>query len=543
MTDSPKRQMALVGFMQAGNATVYAGSWRHPATEHGFLTAGYYEKLARTLEQGCFDLMFFDDRLAMPGIYGGSVAEAVRTGARPVKLDLSIVLGICAAVTSRIGLGATYSTTYYTPFHVARTFATLDHVSGGRAAWNVVTSVNDSEAQNYGLKEAIPHDARYDRADEFLEATTGLWDTWEDDALVLDRETPLFADPAKVHELNYDGEWFDVRGPLTVPRCPQGRPVLLQAGSSGRGREFAARWAELIFTGDPGIDIARSHYKDQKEKIGERGRDPESVKMLPMAYTVVGESKAHAEEREQLFLNDLVDPMASLTLLSELMNYDFAGLALDAPITDELIESVSGIRGLVQNIKTHIGGDTVTLGDLAGHRATLLQGPRFVGTGPDIADQMEAWFDSGACDGFVIAATHTPGRLRGRRPPGRARAAAPRRVPRPLQGHDAARAPRAGAPRGGARWLSLPDRPLRGIRVIDAATLAAGPMVRHHARRVRGRGDQGGAAGRGRPAAHLGRPEGRRRPVLEEHEPQQAVRDARPAPRPTARSCSTGCST
>ncbi len=404
-----KREMALVGFMQAGNATVYSGSWRHPATEHGFLSAGYYEKLARTLEQGCFDLMFFDDRLAMPGIYGGSVAEAVRTGARPVKLDLSVVLGICAAATSKIGLGATYSTTYYTPFHVARTFATLDHLSGGRAAWNVVTSVNDSEAQNYGLKEVIAHDARYDRADEFLEATTGLWNSWDDDALVLDRQTPLFAHPEMVHELNYKGEWFDVRGPLTVPRCPQGQPVLLQAGSSGRGRDFAARWAELIFTGDPNIDIARAHYKDQKEKIAERGRDADTVKMLPMAYTVVGESAAHAEEREQLFLNELVDPMASLTLLSELMNYDFSGMELDDPITDALIESVSGIRGLVQNIKAHIGGDTVTLGDLAGHRATLLQGPRFVGTGPDIADQMEAWFDSGACDGFVIAATHSPG--------------------------------------------------------------------------------------------------------------------------------------
>ena len=409
MVEHSRRQMALVGFMQAGNATVYAGSWRHPATEHGFLKASYYEKLARTLEEGCFDLMFFDDRLAMPGIYGGSVAEAVRTGARPVKLDLSIVLGVAAAVTSRIGLGATYSTTYYSPFHVARTFATLDHLSGGRAAWNVVTSVNDSEAQNYGMTEVLPHDARYDRADEFLEATAGLWDSWDDDALVLDRATPLFADPTKVHQLDHDGEWFKVRGPLTVPRCPQGRPVLLQAGSSGRGREFAARWAELIFTGDPGIDIARSHYKDQKDQIAARGRNPDMVKMLPMAYTVVGESKAHAEEREQLFLHDLVDPMASLTLLSELMNYDFSGLELDAPITDELIESVSGIRGLVQNIKAHIGGETVTLADLAGHRATLLQGPRFVGTGPEIADQMEEWFDGGACDGFVIAATHTPG--------------------------------------------------------------------------------------------------------------------------------------
>jgi FMN-dependent oxidoreductase (nitrilotriacetate monooxygenase family) len=402
------RQMSLVGFMQAGNTSVYAGSWRHPATEHGFLSAGYYQKLGRTLEDGCFDLMFFDDRLAMPGIYAGSVAEAVRLGARPVKLDLSVVLGLVAGATRSIGLGATYSTTYYSPFHVARTFATLDHLSGGRAAWNVVTSVNDGEAQNYGFDQVLDHDARYDRADEFLEATTGLWDTWDDDALVLDRAGGTFADPGKVHELGHDGEWFQVRGPLTVPRSPQGRPVLLQAGSSGRGRDFAARWAELIFTGDPNIDVARSHYKDQKERIAELGRDPEAVKMLPMAYTVVGESRAHAEEREQVFLNQLVDPKASLTLLSELMNHDFSGLELDDPITDELIASVSGIRGLVQNLRQHIG-DTVTLGDLAGHRATLLQGPRFVGTGPEVADQMEQWFEGDACDGFVIAATHVPG--------------------------------------------------------------------------------------------------------------------------------------
>jgi FMN-dependent oxidoreductase (nitrilotriacetate monooxygenase family) len=400
--------MSLVGFMQAANTSVYAGSWRHPATEHAFLTASYYEKLGRTLEDGCFDLMFFDDRLAMPGIYAGSVAEAVRLGARPVKLDLSIVLGVVAGATRSIGLGATYSTTYYSPFHVARTFATLDHLSGGRAAWNVVTSVNDGEAQNYGVEHHLDHDARYDRADEFLEATTGLWDSWDDDALVLDRAAGVFADPAKVHELNHEGEWFRVRGPLTVPRSPQGRPVLLQAGSSGRGRDFAARWAELIFTGDPNIDVARSHYKDQKERIAERGRDPAQVKMLPMAYTVIGESRAHAEEREQLFLNELVDPQASLALLSELMNHDFSGLGLDAPVTDELIASVSGIRGLVQNLRQHIG-DTVTLGDLASHRATLLQGPRFVGTGPEVAAQMEEWFDGDACDGFVIAATHVPG--------------------------------------------------------------------------------------------------------------------------------------
>lgn len=401
--------MTLVAFMQAGNASVYAGSWRHPATEHGYLDASYYAKIGQQLEQGCFDLMFFDDRLAMPGIYGGSVADAVRLGARPVKLDLGVVLGVLAQSTSRIGLGATYSTTYYAPFHVARTFATLDHLSHGRAAWNVVTSVNDGEAQNFGVEAHLGHDERYDRADEFLEVVTGLWDSWDDDALVHDRVAGVYADPAKVRELGYVGKYLSARGPLTVPRTPQGRPVIIQAGSSGRGRDFASRWAELIFTGDPGLEVARSHYADQKARIADAGRDPASVRICPMAYAVVGESEQHAREREAMLLNDLVDPMASLTLLSELMNYDFSRHDLDDPVTDELIASVSGIRGLVQNLRTHIGGDTVTVRDLAGHRATLLQGPRFVGTGQQVADQMAEWYRGGACDGFVLAATHLPG--------------------------------------------------------------------------------------------------------------------------------------
>ncbi|MDT5172898.1 MAG: hypothetical protein QOG37_149, partial [Mycobacterium sp.] len=305
-------KMALVAFMQAGSTSVYAGSWRHPATEHRYLDASYYAKIGRQLEEGCFDLMFFDDRLAMPGVYGGSVAEAVSYGARPVKLDLGVVLGVLAQATSNIGLGATYSTTYYAPFHVARTFASLDHLSGGRAAWNVVTSVNDSEAQNFGVDAHLGHDERYDRADEFMDVVAGLWDTWEDDAILHDRASGHYADPAKVHELGHVGKYFSARGPLTVPRTPQGRPVIIQAGSSGRGREFASRWAELIFTGDPGIELARSHYADQKQRISDAGRDPAAVRICPMAYAVVGESEAHAKEREAMFLNDLVHPMASL---------------------------------------------------------------------------------------------------------------------------------------------------------------------------------------------------------------------------------------
>jgi hypothetical protein len=174
------RTMTLVGFMQAGNITVYSGSWRYPSADLSFLSMEHYQHIACVLEKGRFDCIFFDDRLAMPGVYRNSVADAVRYGARPIKLDLSVVLGGIIAATSRIGVGATYSTTYYDPFHVARTFATLDHLSGGRAAWNVVTSVNDSEAQNFGVENHLAHDERYDRAHEFLEVVTALWDSWGD---------------------------------------------------------------------------------------------------------------------------------------------------------------------------------------------------------------------------------------------------------------------------------------------------------------------------------------------------------------------------
>jgi FMN-dependent oxidoreductase (nitrilotriacetate monooxygenase family) len=402
------RQMTLVGFMQAGNVTVYSGSWRYPSADLGFLTMDYYTHIAQTLEQGKFDCVFFDDRLAMPGVYGNSVADAVRYGARPIKLDLTAVLGGIIGATSRIGVGATYSTTYYDPFHVARTFATLDHLSGGRAAWNVVTSVNDSEAQNFGLEAHLGHDERYDRAQEFLEAVTALWDSWEDDALIMDRESGEFADPAKVHEVNHAGKWFSVRGPLTVPRTPQGRPAILQAGSSGRGREFASEWADMIFTADPGLPVAQQHYREQKEQIAASGRNPDDVKLLPMAYAVVGETQAIAEEKERLFLDAYVHPVASLALLSEVLNYDFSKHDLDDVVSDAMMGASSGIRGLAQGVQRHLDRD-VTVRDLAAHRATLLQGPRFVGTPDSVADQMQEWFESGGCDGFVLAATHLPG--------------------------------------------------------------------------------------------------------------------------------------
>ena len=410
MSSAPrKRRMTLVGFMQAGNVTVYSGSWRYPSADLSFLDLGYYQRIARTLEEGKFDLVFFDDRLAMPGMYGDSVAEAVRYGARPIKLDLTAILGGIIGATDRIGIGATYSTTYYAPFHVARTFATLDHLSRGRAAWNVVTSVNDSEAQNFGLEQHLGHDERYDRAQEFIETVFALWESWDDDALVMDRESGIFADPDKVHEINHHGKWFSARGPLTVPRTPQGRPAILQAGQSGRGREFAAQWADLIFTGDPGLAFAQQHYRDQRDRIAAAGRSPDDVKILPMAYTVIGETESIAAEKERLFLDSYVHPMASLTLLSEVLNYDFSRHELDDEVTEEMINASTGIRGLADGVRQHLGRGSITVRDLAAHRATLLQGPRFVGTAELVADQMEEWFIGGACDGFVLAATHLPG--------------------------------------------------------------------------------------------------------------------------------------
>ncbi|MFN0030454.1 MAG: LLM class flavin-dependent oxidoreductase [Acidimicrobiales bacterium] len=402
------RQMALVGFMQASNVSVYAGSWLHPDSSSAFLTADYYQHIGRVLEAGCFDMLFFDDRLAMPGIYGNSVAETVRSGARCVKLDVSLTLAMIAAATNHIGLGATYSTTYYAPFHVARLFATLDHMSGGRAAWNVVTSVNDAEAQNFGFESHLGHDERYDQADEFLEAVTGLWDTWQDGAILWDQAARIFADPTKVRELHHKGEHYNVRGPLTVPRGPQGHPVLIQAGSSGRGQAFASRWADVVFTNNPDFDRGLANYKLQKAQMAAAGRNPDHVKILPLTYLIVADTEEQARAEEQ-YLLDLPEPMASIVLLCEATNLDFSRFELDEPIPESFLDSATGMHGYVAGIKEYLGDRPITLRDMAGHRATLRQSLRFVGTPSQVADSMQAWFDAGACDGFVVAATSLPG--------------------------------------------------------------------------------------------------------------------------------------
>ncbi len=292
---------------------------------------------------------------------------------------------------------------------MARVFATIDHLSGGRAVWNIVTSLNSNEAENVGVEFTDPA-GRYDRADEFLEVVTGLWETWDRDALQMDRGTGVFADPTKVRELGFEGQWFRSRGPLTVPRPPQGWPLLLQAGQSGRGMRFAARWADLTFTSPRGRADAQTHYEAQRAAVTAEGRDPDTVAVLPAVMPIVAETREMAQAKEAYF-QSLSDPTEQLIFMSEQTNFDFSQLPMDEPVKDEWVDVVTGSQGLMKSFiagARSLFGPDATLRDLARAR-TIQSGVRFVGTAVDVADQMEEWFTGGACDGFAIMPTDVPG--------------------------------------------------------------------------------------------------------------------------------------
>jgi len=407
---SANGQMALVAFLQAQNCSNYPGSWRHPATMQDYLSAAYFQRIGRTLEDGRFHMAFFDDRLALPDILGSDHAEAVRHGIRVVKLDPVSIIMAMGMATQKLGLGATYSTTYYEPFHVARVFATVDHLLGGRVAWNVVTSLNDSEARNMGAPAHLDHDLRYDRADEFIEIVLSHWDSWDDDAILHDRANGIFADPAKVRRLDHAGRWFRSRGPFTVPRTPQGRPVLIQAGQSGRGQRFAARWGDLIFVIYPNLAAGQRVYKTFKDQVAASGRDPATVRVCPAVYSIVGESAAAAAEKRAL-IESLAKPIDGLALLSEVLNYDFGSKGLDEAFTDDELAGIKGLQAIRDRVVTQSGKRNPTLRDFVeiSGRGTIREFPCFTGTPTQIADEMQAWFEGGACDGFVLAATHMPG--------------------------------------------------------------------------------------------------------------------------------------
>ena len=398
--------MHLAAFLIAGNGAHSHALWRHPATTLEFLQPELYQSIAQILERGKFDLVFFADRLAMSDRYGLNLEVGVQFGDQDAtRMDPIPVLALMSGCTSSIGLGATRSTTYHHPYHVARTFATLDHLSRGRAAWNVVTSMNDAEAQNFSSDKHLEHKHRYDRADEFLEVCFKLWNSWEPDALQLNQETGYYADPHKVHYIDHVGQWFQSKGPLNIPRSPQGRPVMIQAGSSGRGKEFAARWAEVIFTVQPNPARMKAYYQDVKSLLSSYGREPQQCKILPAIMPFIGETEAAALDKQALH-NELVHPLVGLSTLSSHANYDFSQHSLDEPIA--AIES-RGTKGLLQAVLQLTQEQKLTLGEIGKLYGRSVLAPQIVGTPIQIADQLEALFQDEVCDGFVISPAYLPG--------------------------------------------------------------------------------------------------------------------------------------
>lgn len=298
------RKMHLLAYVKTGPTAQLAGAWRHPEADlDDIFSPERYEHMARVLEAARFDGCFFADTLGLPDIYKGSFDTYLREGGQLSYLDPMMVLPVMARATNHLGLGATLSTTFFNPYHLARMLASLDHLSRGRACWNVVTSTMDFEARNFGLDALPAKDLRYDRADEVVEACCALWDCWKDDALVMYKASGLFIDPAKVRYADYKGRHVRTRGPLTVPRCPQGRPVLMQAGASPRGRDFAARWAEAIFCSSGSKKDAMEFYADIKTRMARFGRVPGDCAICTSMTIVLGETEAIAREKAEYLLS------------------------------------------------------------------------------------------------------------------------------------------------------------------------------------------------------------------------------------------------
>ena len=402
------RQMTLVAFLQAQNCTNFVGSWRHPEASPDFMTADYYRHIARVLEAGKFHVGFFDDRLAMPDRYGGDHAHTVANGIRCVKMDPLTILTVMGMATERLGLGATYSTTYYEPFHVARVYATLDLMTNGRAAWNVVTSVNDGEAHNMGREQHLDHDPRYDRADEFMEVVLGHWDSWEDGSLIIDKKSGRFADPTKVKRLDHKGQFFNSRGPFTVPRSQQGHPVIIQAGASGRGQRFAGQWGEVIFTAARNLASAKQGYDAIRSEAAKAGRDPEQMFLCNLITPVTGATKAEAEDRMAL-IQKLPLEIDALSLLAEALNFDFGAKPIDEPLTTEELQGMQGMLGMRDGVLRTSGKTNPSTRDFITFSGRAQVNDAIVGGPKEIADNLEEMFVGHGCDGFVIAASYVPG--------------------------------------------------------------------------------------------------------------------------------------
>ncbi|NDZ94051.1 LLM class flavin-dependent oxidoreductase [Streptomyces sp. SID6673] len=400
------RQLHLGGFLIASPVTHSHAAWRHPGSETDYFGPDHYHRVGRILERGKFDFAFFADLLAAPVRFGGDQSEPFRRGTQAAAtIDPTLVAASIAAVTSRLGIAVTKSTTYFHPYELARVFGSLDHLTRGRIAWNIVTSLSQAEAQNFGFESHLEHDERYLRAEEFVRTAIELWSSWEPDAVTADKEAGVWADPDKIRTVDHIGEYYRTRGPLNQPRSPQHRPVLIQAGASETGKNFAARWAEAIFEIDPTPEGRRAYYDDVKSRASDHGRNPDHVKIFPSFIPFIGETASIAREK-QAFHNELADPISGLITLSVHTDHDFSQYDLDAPVADI---SVSGTQGLFDVARRLSQRDSLTLRDIGKLYAQGVLLPQFVGTATDVADQIEESFAGGEADGFIVSSAQTPG--------------------------------------------------------------------------------------------------------------------------------------
>ncbi|MCS3469269.1 FMN-dependent oxidoreductase (nitrilotriacetate monooxygenase family) [Pseudomonas sp. JUb42] len=397
------RQMKLGAFLMATGHHVAA--WRHPdVPANAGLDIRHYRHLAQVAEAARFDALFVADSVAAPT---GDIASHM---ARSDHFEPLTLLCALSAVTEHIGLIATATTTYNEPYHVARKFASLDHLSGGRAGWNLVTSDAAAEAQNFGRDQHLGHAERYSRAREFHQVVTGLWDSWADDAFIRDKASGRYYEPSGLHVLNHQGEHFSVKGPLNVARSPQGQPVVVQAGSSETGRDLAAQTAEVVFTAQTSLRNAQAFYRDLKARLADYGRSEDSLKIMPGVFIVVDESAERAWEKFEAF-QALVEPQVGVALLGRMLgNFDLSGYPLDGPLP-ELPLTDSGQRSRQLLLTELAGQEQLTLAQLGRRIAGGRGHYSLVGTPTQIADELQVWFEQGAADGFNVLVPHLPGGL------------------------------------------------------------------------------------------------------------------------------------
>lgn len=400
--------MHLAQFMIHGPTWHSHAMWRHPRTTvdaEDWFRPELYEHVARVCERGKFDMVFFADLNYVSDTYTGSLDPALRFAVQAPEHDPIPLLSFMAAATTHIGVASTFSTSNQHPFYVARLFATLDHLTRGRVGWNVVTSLNHNQSANYG-EERADSDLRYDRAHEFIEVCRELWDSWADDAVVADRGAPRFADGDKVRRIDFDGRFFRSRGPLNVTRPPSGGPAILQAGTSPKGRNFAARYADAIFAIQPRAVDARELRDDIRRRASEAGRDPDDVKLLFGAQPIIGETEQHAAELQEEH-NDLVPLEAGLAILSAHLDFDLALLDPDEPMAERPEPELQRMRTRYLNPD----GSSMTVAEVAKKHGQSVGLPQIVGTAISVADQLEAFADEAGGDGFMLSPIHLPGAI------------------------------------------------------------------------------------------------------------------------------------